>query len=74
MCSTLAQVFFPKDNGKQSELSPNCWKHKKCVYYIFINILVSIKNLCKQYRLSLKIVRALEIFLKHPVQTLGICT
>ena len=33
MCSTLAQVFFPKDNGKQSELSPNCWKHKKCLYY-----------------------------------------
>ena len=32
MCSTLAQVFFPKDNGKHPELSQNCWKHKKVLY------------------------------------------
>ena len=24
MCFTLAQACFPKDNGKQSEVSPNC--------------------------------------------------
>ena len=29
------------------------------------------RNLCKQYRLSLKMVKALEVFQKDPVQILG---
>ena len=32
------------------------------------------RNPCKQYRLSLKMVKTLEVFHKDPVQTLGICT
>ena len=74
MCSTLAQVFFPKDNGKQKSSTQSVSKHKICLYYIFINILLFMRNLCKQYRLSLKMVKTLEVFQKDPVQTLGICT